>query len=406
MRTVALLAVPKRSLEPLATRSFLLLVVGQFLQSLGFATLPLVPLFLAAMGAGREEIGTAMATGSIGGLLCRPAIGYALDHVGRRPVVLFGTVVLGLAVLSVGFTGGVGWLLTINRLVFGAGVAILFTSYFALVSDVIPESRRTEGIAIFGIAGILPLLVNPLAAIFEVDGAKLGVFFVVAGTMILLSLFVIARVPEPPARVDDGRSAERGLDALTSVLLRPVWVASLVFSALVAVFFAFSTVAATSHGVENATWLWFTYAGFAAGVRILGPRLPERIGPSNLIAPAVVFYAIAMVIVAGSSTTADVLLAGAFAGVAHGYAFPVITAQVVSRSPQRLRGSALSVYTAIWDVSALTFSPFAGRMSDRFGDQLMLTAAAMIASVLLVLWAVLEHAAARARSRTQTQGSQ
>jgi MFS family permease len=381
--------------EPLLSRDFLLLVAGQFLQSLGFATLPLVPLYLAAMGAGREEIGAAMATGAIGGLLFRPAVGIALDRIGRKPVVLFGTALLAIAVATLGLTGGAGIPLLVNRVCFGAGVAVLFTSYFALVSDILPSVRRTEGMSIFGIAGILPLTVNPLVAIFEIDGLRLGGFFVAAGVSIALSAVFVALVrerPMAPARPDE---RVEGLASLGTSALWPTWLASAVFSGQVAVFFAFSTVAAASHGVQDAVWLWFSYAGCAAGVRVVGAWLPDRVGPSNLIAPSIAAYAGAMLLIASSETTVDVLVAGGLAGLAHGYAFPVVTAQVVTRSPMRLRGTALSVYTGIWDVTALTMAPLAGRVSDSLGDGVMLAGAALIALGALVMWTALERVAQR-----------
>ena len=66
-----------------------------------------------------------------------------------------------------------------------------------------------------------------------------------------------------------------------------MWLATVVFAGLVGVFMAFATVTAQSRGVANPAWLWFTYAAGAIGVRLLGAWVPDRIGPANLIAPAV-----------------------------------------------------------------------------------------------------------------------
>lgn len=383
------------SRPPLASRSFALLVMGQFLQSLGFATTPLVPVLLTALGAARQDIGTAAAAGAIGGLMCRPLVGIALDRVGRGPTILVGTFLLGLATMTVGLTGGVVAAVIANRLVFGAGVAALFTGYYALASDVIPAERRTEGIALFGIAGLLPLTVNPLVAMFSLDAAQMTWLFAVAGLGVWLSGAFVWRVAEARVLPTPRAAAEHGapgtLQRLWSPALRPAWLSTAIFATVIAAFFAFSTVAAESHGVEGATTLWFAFTAAAVGVRVVGARLPDRIGPTNLYAPALGLYCAAMLVIAGSDRITDVWLAGALAGVAHGYGFPVITSLVVTRAPESIRGTALSVYTGLWDLTALLFAPLLGRLSDRAGDAVMFSGLVVALVVALGVWAAAEH---------------
>ena len=59
------------------------------------------------------------------------------------------------------------------------------------------------------------------------------------------------------------------------------------------------------------------------------------------------------------------LVAGLLAGVAHGYAFPVITSQVVARSPAALTGTALAVFTGLWELSDLILAPTFGAVRRR-----------------------------------------
>lgn len=48
------------------------------------------------------------------------------------------------------------------RIVHGVGLAALFSVFLTIVADVVPKSRRTEGIAILGVSGLLPLSLGGL----------------------------------------------------------------------------------------------------------------------------------------------------------------------------------------------------------------------------------------------------
>jgi len=391
--------------EPLLTRSFALLMSGQLCQSLGYATLPLLPLYLASIDASRTEIGVAMAAASIGGLLVRPLVGWALDTLGRRPTMVVGTLFLALGTSMVAMITSMNAWIYIDRVIFGIGIAALFTGYFTFAADIIPASRRTEGIALFGIAGLLPLTVNPIVEIFGVTGSDLRWFFPVAGFVILASVgFLIATKEPTRTRPLVPLTARTVMRALRARPLWSVWLATILFAGLVAVFFAFATVAGKARGIPNATWLWFTYAGGAIGVRVFGARLPDYVGTHNMVAPALASYTAAMLLVASAGTTFDLLIAGLLAGLGHGYCFPVVTGQVITRAGDDVRGMAVAMFTGLWDCALLVMTPVFGLLSDAFDDAVMFAIAAIWATVGLAGWLLLEwgqhEPGHRARSKT------
>jgi MFS family permease len=380
-----------RTQEPLMSRNFLLLVVGQLLQSIGYSTLPLLPLYLAFLGADRSEIGVATGVGAAGGLLVRPWVGVALDRWGRRPTLLTGTALLALATLGVAFVREVGFWLYVDRILFGLGIGCLFTGYFAFASDVIPASRRTEGIALFGIAGLFPLIVNPVASRLGLSGGTLIYVFPIAAVLIALSSIAVWLMREQ-APAASSRPATGGdmFAAIGSRTLRSVWVAVLGFATMVAVFFSFATLAAKGRGVESATDLWFAYTAGAIAVRLVGRRVPDIVGTRNMVAPATAVYVVALILAASGQTWTAFMVSGVLAGVGHGYCFPVLISQVVARSDPSRRGASLSVFTALWDVALLLMTPIFGVVGEYYGDGVMFTSAANTSLALLVLWLILE----------------
>ncbi|MCB9681680.1 MAG: MFS transporter [Alphaproteobacteria bacterium] len=364
---------------------------AHFLQALGFSSMVLLPPYLETLGADRSTIGAVMATAAVGGLVTRPIVGWALDRVGRKPTLTAGTLLLVAGMLLLGGVDRVGPLVIVARLLAGAGVGTLFTGYFTLASDLVPEARRTEGLALFGVSGLVPLVVNPLATRLGVDASGVRWFLPLVGGAILLSLLLLRGVPEVRAHAAQARPslAEVGA-ALRRRGLWSVWVADAVFSSLVATFMAFCLVVAGRAGIPQAADLWFAYALGASGVRLLGATLPSRLGPSRVLAAALLCYVGAIALLGASADRATLLASGLLAGVGHGYAFPVLTAQVVTRAPLALRGSAMSMFTGLWDTTKLLAPPALGLAADRWGDGVMLDVAAAAALGGCVVWAALE----------------
>ncbi len=156
--------------EVLFNVTFLRLITSQFFQSLGYASMILLPIYLSALGASQTQIGVAMSVGTVGGVLSRPLVALSLDRYGRRPVLLVGTIFLTVGVFLLSWVESFSFFLLCVRLIIGVGIGTLFSAYFTLASDWIPKARRTEGLAIFGIFGLLPLCVNPMISILGCEG--------------------------------------------------------------------------------------------------------------------------------------------------------------------------------------------------------------------------------------------
>jgi MFS family permease len=332
-----------------------------------------------------------MSVAAVSGLMVRPLIGWALDSLGRKPTVVVGTLLVAAGMALVAAVDRIGPMIYLQRVVLGVGLAALFTAYFTFAADIIPAERRTEGLALFGISGLVPLLVNPFADQVGIEPAQLRWFLPAVGALILVSLVAVVRLPEPRPSAGVRISLLEAFHSLRKRPLWPVWLASTVFSGLVAVFMTFATVTAERRGIDRPASLWLTYALGAVAVRAFGARLPDRIGPANLVAPAMAFYLAGCMVAAEASSLGGFFLAGLLAGVGHGYLFPVLTSQVVSRTPERFRGSALATFTALWGISELAISPLFGAVADAYGDGAMFYLAVAFGLTNLVLWLALEH---------------
>lgn len=383
--------------ERLFARDLSLLTLAHFLQALGYTSMLLLPLYLDHLGASRQRIGEIMALASAAGLLFRPAIGWALDTFGRKPSLMVGTVVLAAGMAVVWWIESIGVLVITSRVLVGIGTGILFTGYFTFASDLIPASRRTEGLALFGISGLAPLLVNPVSGLLGVDAPDVRWFLPVVGLLIAASFVPLALTREKP-RTNTGPAAKR-TDLFRLVVYRPltsVWVATFALAALVSTYMAFATVAA-AEVIETPANLWFPYAIGAILVRATGGAVLDRIGAKRLVPISLTIFGLAFLITSQADGTAMFLGAALFAGFGHGLGFPVITSQLVTRTPEHQRGSGVATLTALWEVSSITVTPAFGAIADAYGDRMLFVGGTALAAVALVLWWPLERYSAQSR---------
>ncbi len=373
------------------TPDFVRIVVAHTLSSLGWSSMLLLPVYLDHIGANRARIGESMGSAAIAGLLVRPLVGVGLDRWGRKKVIAVGGCLQALAMVLVWWIDrpdGVAWA---SRVAFGLGAAAAFTGYFTLVTDLVPPTRRTEGIALFGISGLLPLWINPLLTRVGVSAEEVRWVVPIAASAVLCSLWPLSRIRERPRTAADALPPLRTLArALGRRPLWSAWLATFAFAALVVLFQAFATVTAAARGLPIPTDVWLTYGGGAVAIRLVGAKLPDRVGTHNLVAPAMAVLAFGALALAAAESHSGLLLAGLLGGIGHGLGFPVLTSQVASRCPAAVRGSALSVFTGLWDVAFLVAPAALGRLADAHSDAAMLAAAAALAALALLIWAGLE----------------
>lgn len=347
-----------------------------------------------------------MALASVSSLCARPLIAWSLDVWGRKPTLLVGTGLLTVGMCLLYGVYDLGATIYVSRVLTGLGLGTLFTGYFTFAADIIPASRRTEGLALFGASGLVPLLINPFATQVGISTPHLRLFLPALGLVVACSAVALLRLKEPEMQGEPKKLKVREVwETLKASPLWSVWLATILFASLVGILMTFATVSAKSRGIQNTTFIWLTYALGAICVRVLGGRLPDRLGTSNLVAPALGCMGGSILLVANAQSSTELLWAGLLGGVGHGYCFPVLTSQVVSRTPAHHRGSALSMFTALWGLSEIVVTPISGYFADAFSDNAMFALSAAAASFVLIGWAYLEHEYGASKSETKSPAS-
>jgi predicted MFS family arabinose efflux permease len=260
------------------TRPFALGFVANFAHSLAFHGYVHLGGRLEQLGADELEIGIVVATMAAAAIAARPAVGRVLDTHGRRLVLLVGSVAHVVATLGYLAIDDLGPLLYVLRILHGLADAMLFSVLFTIAADVVPRARRTEGIAMFGISGMIPLsLAGWLGDAVLVHGDYDVLFSITAGAAICGT---IAGWWLPDSRPDpeDGDAPARSyFRAIADRRLRPLWMIGFCFALAVASYFTFpilsSLVVARAPPSERGTALASFTALFDLGLLVGGPLL-------------------------------------------------------------------------------------------------------------------------------------
>ena len=127
---------------------------------------PLLPLYLSEhFGATKDVIGLVLSGYTLTALLFRPFSGFVVDAFPRKTVLL--VCYTAFAIFFAGYLAASTLLLfTIVRTLHGGPFGALTVANSTVAIDVLPSSRRTEGIGYYGMSNNLAMAIAPSVGIF------------------------------------------------------------------------------------------------------------------------------------------------------------------------------------------------------------------------------------------------
>jgi len=146
---------------------------------------PLFPLLAATLGIGFMQLGLALTVASVVGVAAQLPVGYLVDRVGSRRMLVCGLVVAGLAYLGFGLTASYPALLLAMVFV-GLANSVFHPADYALLSRKIAPDRVGRAFSIHTFAGFLGNAVAPVTMITLAAAFGLNVALMAAGILALV----------------------------------------------------------------------------------------------------------------------------------------------------------------------------------------------------------------------------
>ena len=159
--------------EKLWNGNYLKIWTGNFLLNFSFTLIvPLLPLYLSEeFGATNDTIGMALAGYTLMALVIRPFSGYVVDNYPRKTVLMLCNFLFFLIFFGYIVAGSLT-MFTIFRTLHGAPFGATTVAASTVAIDVLPSSRRGEGIGYYGLSNNLATALGPVLAIYMLEAFK------------------------------------------------------------------------------------------------------------------------------------------------------------------------------------------------------------------------------------------
>ncbi len=397
--------------ERLWTGDFLKVVlISLFTNTADFTLLTSLPLYFLLLGGDPLVAGLATLVFSLSALLTRPLWGFLTDQLGRRRVLLAGAVMTVATVLLYQLEMSPAALILI-RLVSGLGFSALTTAAHAAAADLLPESRLTEGLGIYGVADTVATAVGPAIGLFLYAqfGYQPLLYFVLALTVLNLVCAWTLHYESASGREPAGRrlfrpaSWMKGADRprLDSLFdrqaLKPSLTLLLVGFSNISVI-SFLTLFGLERGIDPIGSYFTVLALAIALARLLVGRLVSRFGITRVLLGGLSLHLISFLLLALSYKLLPVLISAALSGLGGGLTSPITGTIIVRKCERKKTGAALSTMYIAIDLGIGLGALLWGYVIGRAG----FTAAYLSASILILsagLWHFFFVRAGRGQAR-------
>lgn len=364
--------------EPLFTRRFWLACSMHFSGAMALSLYILFPLFIRSLGGSEFSIGLYAGMTGAAAVATRVPLGFLLDKYGRRRVLALAGMLHVAAWVGFLTVTTLGAHLLLLVLAYGVASGSLFASYFTYASDIVPVSRRSEGIAMFGTWGMLPNGLGPWLGEILISREGFRIYFAIAAGFALVSLVISQFLPEtaPLSALEhgDGPSPARNVPWRALFFFLST---TFMFGAAVNSIFTFLAPFAHTQGRGNVGSFFLSYALSAVAVRVLTGRLPDRLGLRRVLIPSLFLFAAGTLLLAHVEHPLALILVGMMCGTGHGYAFPILNVLTVQQVTAAQRGRAVSWFTAMFDLGNTLANPLLGALAEWAGYRVMFTASGL-----------------------------
>jgi len=326
---------------------FLRLMLAALLTNMAFSLFLHFPGFLTVLGASEIDIGVLYAVAAAVAIALRPWMGRLVALLAFLTIDSFGVSLFVVTIVNIG------------------AQILLATAFVAFAADIIPPSRRTQGLALFGISLVLPFGLGSLLGDGILAIADFDVFFLTAALLQIGSIAIVFTLSEPHRQHDSSRRSF--FATLRQDDLRPLWLLSFFVALGVTTLFTFMRTFVDETGIGSVGLFFGVFAVTAVLVRGSASWLPDRVGEKRVLGPAVAAYSAAFGLLASTGSAVTMVVAAIVAGAAHGFMLPIISSLVVTRSRASERGSAIAIVFAIFDLAILVGGPTVGTVIEHAG---------------------------------------
>ncbi|MEA2166309.1 MAG: hypothetical protein QOK37_4436 [Thermoanaerobaculia bacterium] len=370
---------------PLFTPRFVMLWVYAFVTFFSaFQLLPAIPFRILELGGSKAEAGWFLSVYTFSSAFAAPVMGSIADHLGRRRLLITASI------LFIGFSFAYGIVrylpvLFVIAAIHGAIWSGILASASALMSEYIPESRRTQGMAYWGLASTGAIALAP----------AVGLWIYHFGWMTLcLELSAISVVMVFGAlllRADDKRDTARKLavtdawDWRVIATALSLTVASFGYGGMT----SYAAILAVERHITPPAIYLTTYAISIVLFRVCFSHLGDRMGPKRMLYPGLVLVPLAFAWLGIAHTRWEMIASATLFGIGFGAAYPAFVTIILGNTDPARRARTFGSIVLAFDTGIGTGSFAIGAIGQRYGltNAFLVAAALSCFSIPIFAWA-------------------
>ena len=348
------------SKEKLITPSYCFILAANFLLYFGFWLLmPILPFYLEEIfQTSHTTIGIVLSCYTIAALCIRPFSGYFLDTFARKVLYLIAYFVF-FSVFAGYILAGTLTFFILLRIIHGLSFGMVTVGGNTLVIDIMPSSRRGEGLGYYGLSNNLAMSIGPMLGLFlhNAGASYTTIFSYALGACALgmLSASFVHTSYRPPVKHEP-----ISLDRFILLKGLPAGLSLLLLSIPYGMTTNYVAMYAQEIGITAETGLFFTFMAIGMAVsRLFSGRLVDKGMIPQVITAGLylVCFCYFSLTACGwlfdympSFTTYFFFVISLLLGIGFGTMFPAYNTLFVNLAPNSQRGTATSTYLTSWDV--------------------------------------------------------
>ncbi|HXT49392.1 MAG TPA: MFS transporter [Thermoanaerobaculia bacterium] len=349
--------------EPLLTWPFLRLCLFSFLAFIAaFQLFPTIPFHLIELGVSRARAGTFLTVYTWASAISAPFMGAIADRFGRRRMLLLSAIAFSLFSVLYGLVTQPALLLAVACLhgFFWSG---MLSATGALITDVIPPARRTEGIGYYGISATASVAVAPAIGLAVYRHGWLALMIELAALALLLAVMALF-VRETGARAREAAPLHEAISWRVVASASGLFLVAASYGAIT----SYAALLAADRGVSPRSLFFTVFALTVIATRIVLPHLVDRGGrPERLLMGSLLLVPPGLLLLGLAHTRGATVVAAIVFATGFGSAYPTFMSWVLARTDARHRAATFGSVLLAFDTAIGLGSLVVGRLGERLG---------------------------------------
>lgn len=347
------------------TSSFIILFIQNFLFFSSHGSLKNLSPYLLQLGLTKSFIGFFMNLNAIGLILFVLFLGHYVEYFKKKNIILITYILQLISYIIMFFNSTNVPLLIFLRIIGSFSFAAGFTINASIAFNFIPVEKRTGGIALFGISGIIS---NPISAYL---GEKVILTFSYKHLFLLGSIFSFLAIIFTLLLNEDTKEKNDSNINFLKVLKRKELSRYFIYGFILGgAFSCFDTfippLTYEKFQITKLSLYFVPYAIITIFLRIITSKEIDRVNHNILLLISFLSLIFASINMGFLVNTYQIILSGFLYGITHTILYPLLSSTVVKLSLEKDKYLVNSSFISCYIIGSILISTILGKIADIF----------------------------------------